>query len=145
MGKIRRSRMYRSMVENHSLDESINLYCTLKARTRTTSMTRNIYSSTTASSPARTLSSSTSLRPSSPADRPLPWGQFTDMEREYGGISKKDFSIDTHIYVRTSRYVKAGNHITKVFKTARETDKYFNDKSSWPKYDLVLIPDLPSE
>jgi aminopeptidase N len=74
-----------------------------------------------------------------------PWGQFTDMEKEYGRISKKDFPVDTHIYVRKSQYVKAGNHIAKLFKTARESNKYFDYKSTWSKHDLVLIPDLPSE
>jgi len=74
-----------------------------------------------------------------------PWGHFTDMEKEYGRVSKKDFPVDTHIYARKSQYVKAGNHVAKLFKTARESNKYFDYKSGLPKYDLVLIPDLPSE
>jgi aminopeptidase N len=47
--------------------------------------------------------------------------------------------------VRKSLAAKFQPQAAEIFKTARETDKYFDHKSAWPKYDLVLIPDLPSE
>jgi hypothetical protein len=54
-------------------------------------------------------------------------------------------SPSTHIYVRKSQTAKIQPHATDIFKMARESNRYLNDKSAWPKNDLVLIPDLPSE
>ena len=59
--------------------------------------------------------------------------------------ARTDTSLSTHIYVRRSQAAKLQSNAAEIFKTARESNKYFDSKSAWPKHDLVLIPDLPSE
>jgi hypothetical protein len=57
----------------------------------------------------------------------------------------KSEPLVTHIYVRKSQAAKFQPRTAEIFKQTRESNKYFDHKTAWPKYDLVLIPDLPSE
>jgi aminopeptidase N len=76
-----------------------------------------------------------------------PWGQFTDLEKEYKMVDRAKFPVETRIFVRKSQYLKASDHITEVFRLNREAvkyfEEYFNYKYPFPKYDLVLIPEFP--
>jgi aminopeptidase N len=48
------------------------------------------------------------------------------------------------VYIRASQPAKSqSTSVNKLLLSV--ADKYFDFKSEWPQYDLVLIPDLPSE
>jgi aminopeptidase N len=74
-----------------------------------------------------------------------PWQQMSLAIGNEDTTHWNDPNFYLNVYVRKSQPAKFRHHAAELFKTAREGNKYFTDKTAWPKYDLVLVPDLPSE